>query len=53
MKKSPVADRMAVVKKRYGATIKGDAEKAKPSFKAKPTGNPLKGKIGVKGTWKF
>ena len=55
MKKSPVADRMAKVNARYGQTTgvsKGAAPvTAKP--KIKPTGNPLKGKIGAKATWKF
>ena len=45
------AQKAAMVEKRLGATTKGTAEKAKPTFKAKPTGglkNP-----GIKATWKF
>jgi hypothetical protein len=54
MKKSPVADRMAKVESRYGKTTgasKGSAPA--PKVKIKPTGNPLKGKAGIKATWKF
>ena len=46
-------DKMAMVEKRLGATTKGTASAAKPSTKVRPTGNPMKGKIGVKVTRKF
>lgn len=53
MAKSPVSDRMAKAEARYGATTKGTAQKAKPVLKVKPSGNPLKGKVGAKLTYKF
>ena len=48
-----VADKFKKVEKRYSKTTKGTAQKAKPKVKVKPTGNPLKKKIGVKVEYKF
>ncbi len=53
MAKSPVSDRMKKVEARYGATTKGTAQKAKPVLKVKPSGNPLKGKVGGKIKWEW
>lgn len=48
MKKSPVADRMAIVEKRLDKNYgKGNGKKPAPKLKVRPTGNPLKGKFGV------
>lgn len=46
---------MAKVEARHGATLGDSKGKAPVSAKPKikPTGNPLKGKVGVKATWKF
>ena len=47
-------DRMAKVAARYGKTLGASkGSKPAPKVKIKPTGNPLKGKVGVKATWKF
>lgn len=54
MAKSPVSDRMAAVENRYGKTL--GASKGSPAptkVKVKPTGSPLKDKIGFKITKKF
>jgi hypothetical protein len=56
MAKSPVSDRMAMVEKRLGQTTgKGKPVKRTPEVKpkVKPTGNPLKKKIGIKVKWEF
>lgn len=54
MKKSSVSERMAMAEKRLGKDYgKGSGKKIAPKVKIKPTGNPLKGKVGVKATVKF
>ena len=54
MKKDDSKAKADMVMKRYGNTL-GDSKGSKPAPKAtvKPTGNPFKGKIGVKITKKF
>lgn len=52
--KSTVSSRMKSVEDRYGKTL--GASKGSPAptkVKVKPTGSPLKGKIGIKVTEKF
>jgi len=52
--KSTVQSRMKSAEARYGKTL--GASKGSPAptkVKVKPTGNPLKGKIGIKVTKKF
>ena len=47
-------DKTAMVVKRYGAdTGANSAGKAKPTVKVRPSGNPLKGKVGVKVKVKY
>lgn len=53
MKKSPVSDRMAKVESRLGKTTGASKGGAPPKTTVRPTGNPLKGNIGVKITKKF
>ncbi len=54
MAKSPVSERMAMAEKRLGKNYgAGNGSKRAPKAKIKPTGNPLKGKVGVKWTKKF
>ena len=52
--KSTMSDKMKSVENRYGKTL-GASKGSKPAPKAKwkPTGNPLKGKVGVRVTKKF
>jgi len=52
--KQTMRDKMATVQSRYGKTT-GASKGSSPAPKAKvkPTGNPLKGKVGVKITKKF
>lgn len=47
------SEKAAKVEKRLGKTTKGTAQKAKPKFKARPSGNPLKGKVGIKAKWEW
>jgi hypothetical protein len=50
MAKSPVADRMAMVEKRFGGTVGQDRPVGRtPStkIKIKPKGNILRGKFGI------
>lgn len=42
-----------MAKKRYGATTTGTAKRTTTSTTIRPTGNPLKGKVGVKIKHKF
>jgi hypothetical protein len=52
--KKTTDNRMAKVEARYGKTLGASkGSKPAPPVKVKPTGNPLKGKVGVKATWKF
>lgn len=52
--KNTVSSRMTAVENRLGKTTGASkGSKPAPPVKVKPTGNPLKGKIGVKATWKF
>lgn len=53
MKKSPVSDRMAKVENRLGKTTGASKGAATAKTTVRPTGNPLKGNIGVKVTRKF
>lgn len=52
--KQTMRDKMATVQSRYGKTT-GASKGSSPAPKAKvkPTGSPLKGKIGIKITKKF
>ena len=52
--KQTMKDKAAMVESRYGKTL--GASKGSPAptkVKVKPTGSPLKGKIGIKVTKKF
>lgn len=52
--KQTMSDKMATVQSRYGNAL--GASKGSPAptkVKVKPTGSPLKGKIGIKVTKKF
>ena len=52
--KQTMKDKMSVAESRYGKTL--DTSKGSPAptkVKVKPTGSPLKGKIGIKVTKKF
>lgn len=52
--KTTISEKAAMVEKRLGAkTGENSGRKPAPPVKVKPTGNPLKGKIGVKITKKF
>ncbi len=52
--KQTMRDKMKVVEDRYGKTTGASkGSKPTPPMKVKPTGNPLKGKIGFKATKKF
>lgn len=48
-----ISEKAGLVEKRYGATTKGAANKVKPKLKLRPSGNPLKGSIGIKGKLTF
>lgn len=52
-KKSPVADRMAMVEKRYGRTTGASKGSKPPPSKPKVRPTVGKDKVGVKATWKF
>lgn len=41
------------VRQRLGKTMTGSAGKAKPVTTVRPTGNPFKGKVGIKIKHKF